>query len=69
MTSQQAAQKLTQNPNVNTVANLSPPYPAQIRRIMPQSTIMSIIDRPASCAVRKTIPLSAITLTTSKLKY
>jgi len=39
------------------------------RRIMPQSTIMSITDRPASCTLHNTIPLNAITSITSKIKY
>jgi hypothetical protein len=62
--------KVIQDPNINMAANLSPPYPAQKnRRIMPQSTIISITDRPAICTLQNIIPLNAITPTTSKIKY
>jgi hypothetical protein len=56
---------ITQDPNVNMAANLSPPHPAQKQKDHATSTIMSTTDRPASCALHSTIPLNA----TSKIKY
>jgi hypothetical protein len=38
-------------------------------RMMPQSTIMSITDRPASCTLHNITPLNATTSITSKIKY
>jgi len=39
------------------------------RRIMPQTTTMSMTDRSASCTLHNIIPLNAITFIASKIKY
>jgi hypothetical protein len=61
--------KVIQDPNVNMAAITLHDILPKTRKIMPQSTIMSITDRPARCTLQNIIPLNAIKSKTSKIRY